>query len=153
MPRASVKQLTREHPDRVRLRYGPSKTARFHSGKVFRCEVRSEVVLCGLSAGRVPWRVGKPGWRSRSRALVVSRGLAKAVRQETALAVAYHWDVTPQTVTVWRKALGVPPVTDGTRQAKREHFAEPWVDDTRAKAHAKAPDPARRAKILPCWEG
>jgi hypothetical protein len=52
MPRESVEQLAREHPDRVRLRYGPYKTPRFHYGKVVRCEVRGEVVRCGLSAGR-----------------------------------------------------------------------------------------------------
>jgi hypothetical protein len=78
---------------------------------------------------------------------VLSGALADAVRRETALAVTYHWGVTQQTVTGWRKALDVPPVTDGTRAAKREHFAEPWADDVRAKAHAKARDPARREKI------
>jgi hypothetical protein len=92
-------------------------------------------------------------WRSRARSLVVYRGLARAVRRETALAVAYHWGVGLSTVTAWRKALGVPAVTDGIRQAKRDHFAEPWADDVREKAQAKVQDPRRREKIAARKQG
>jgi NUMOD3 motif len=153
MPRESVEQLAREYPDRVRLRYGPYKTPRFQYDQMVRCEVWGEVILCGLSGGRVAWPIGKPGWRSRSRMMVVYRGLAKAVRRETELAVAYHWGVCLSTVTAWKKALGVPAVTRGTREAKREHFAEPWADETRAKAHAKLRDAARREKIAASKRG
>lgn len=144
MPRDSVGQLARTHPERLRLRYGPYRTPRFRYGKVVWCAARGDVTLCGLSEAPIPWPVGKKG---RSRALVLFGALAEAVRRETALAVAYHWGVSPQTVTGWRKALGVGAVTDSTRAAKQEHFAEPWADEAREKAHAKAQDPARREKI------
>ena len=104
MPHESVEQRAREHPDRVRLRYGPYQTPRFNYGKVVRCEVWGEVILGGLSGARIAWPVGKPGWRSRTRVLVVYRGLAKAVRRETELAVAFHWGVSRNTVWRWGKA-------------------------------------------------
>ena len=37
--------------------------------------------------------------RGRARSLVVYKGLAKAVRPESAQAVAHWWGLTPQTVT------------------------------------------------------
>jgi hypothetical protein len=118
----------------------------FRYGKAVFCEVRGEVVICGLSDAPIPWPVGKRG-------LVVYGGLAKAVRRESAQAVAHWWGVTPQTVWVWRKALGVGPVTEGTRRLKHDYALEPGITAARARAQAKARDPARRAKIAAARRG
>jgi hypothetical protein len=75
------------------------------------CEVRGEVVGCGVSAGGITWPIGK---RGRAKSLVVTGGLARAVRRESAAAVGYWWGVTPQTVSKWRKALGVVQYNEGT---------------------------------------
>ena len=61
------------------------------------------------AAERLP--VGRKG---RAKSLVVFKGLARAVRRESGVAVAHHWSVDKQTVWKWRKALGVGRVTEGT---------------------------------------
>ncbi len=75
------------------------------------------------------------------------------MRRESAQAVAYWWGVTPQTVTRWRKALDVGPTTEGTHQLRSDYALEPAGTAARAKAHAKAADPERRAKIAAARRG
>jgi hypothetical protein len=108
------------------------------------------VVLVGLSDAPIPWPVGKKG---RAKALVVYGRLAEAVRREAAQAVAHWWGVAPVTVWLWRKALGVPAVNEGTRRLRRDYALEPAITAAREKAHAKARDPARRAKIAAARRG
>jgi hypothetical protein len=48
-------------------------------------------VVVGLSGGRIPWPVGQ---RGRAKALVLCGALAKGVRLEAAVAVAYWWGVS-----------------------------------------------------------
>ncbi|HEX3152930.1 MAG TPA: hypothetical protein VHR66_32965 [Gemmataceae bacterium] len=55
--------------------------------------------------------------------------------------------MTPQTVTKWRKVLGVGLTNDGTHRLRSAYTAEPWAVQARAKMRAKAGDPERRAKI------
>jgi hypothetical protein len=106
--------------------------------------------IVGLSAGRIPWPVGKAG---RNRSLVVYRGLAKAIRQESIVAVAYWWGVTTQTVTKWRRKLGITgQQTKGTSKLRSVHF-EDFGDSTRKAARAKDRDPERCAKIAASKRG
>jgi hypothetical protein len=67
--------------------------------------------------------------------------------------VAYWWGVTPQTITKWRKALGVAATTEGTSRLRSRHAHEPWADEARRLAWAKARDPERRAKISAAKKG
>src|SRR5262245_26036013 len=97
--------------DRFKLLHGPYLPPRCLLGGRLECEVRGEVVVCGLTDARIPWPVGK---RGRARSLVVCGGLAEAVRRESNQAVCFWWGVTAQTVTRWRQALGVPQVNEGT---------------------------------------
>jgi hypothetical protein len=129
--------------DRFRL-LGTYKTPRFRRGDTVFCDVRGEVVLVGLSAGRTPWPVGQ---RGSARSLAVFGGLAEAVRRESATAVCYWWGITAQTVTRWRRALGVGPVTEGTHRLKSANALQPAIVAAREKARARARDPARCAKI------
>src|SRR4051812_17687564 len=81
---------------------------------------RGPVVLGGLTDAPIPWPVGKQG---RHKALVLYGALAKAVRRESASAVAHWWGVSMLTVWAWRKALGVGTVTEGTSRLKAAMFA------------------------------
>jgi hypothetical protein len=56
--------------------------------------------------------------------LILYGDLARAVRRESAVAVAHAWGVTAQTVTKWRRALGVPRATEGTSRLHRAYAAE-----------------------------
>jgi hypothetical protein len=137
--------------DRRRLLFGPYRAPRFKYGDVVFCEVRGEVVLSGLSAGPVPW----PTTRGRRGPpfLAVFGALADAVRRGSALAVAHWWGISPRTVTVRRKALGVGAVTEGTSALRRERAAEPDIVAGLAKAQDKAGDPGRRAKVAAARRG
>jgi hypothetical protein len=76
--------------DRFRL-LGTYKTPRFRYGRQVSCDVRGWVSAVGLSAGPIPWPVGK---RGRGKALVVYGHLARAVGRESAVAVARAWGIT-----------------------------------------------------------
>src|SRR5690349_4120338 len=114
----SVRFGTRSNPDSaltmadVRLRFGPYKTPRYKLGKVVIDDLRGEVVIVGTTGAKIPWPMGK---RGRAKTLVLFADLAKAIRRESNQAVAHWWGVTPQTVTIWRKALGVGRANEGTR--------------------------------------
>src|SRR5262245_48485961 len=100
--------MARKPPPGCELLFGPYKTPRFKYGEAVTCEARGKVIICGLTDAPIPWPVGK--WE-RFRSIVLYDALADAVRRESGQAVAYWWGVTSQTVTVWRKALGVGPIT------------------------------------------
>lgn len=132
---------------------GTYKAPRFRYGSTTLCEVRGEVVFAGLTNARIPWPIGKRSG-SRARALVVFGDLAKAVRRESASAVCYWWGVTAQTVSKWRKELGVPQMTEGTTRLRVSRAKEsPAMAAALAKSWAKAGDPARRAKIAESRRG
>jgi hypothetical protein len=84
-PGTPSSNATRMHtPENCRLLFGPYRTPVFKYGDVVICDVRGEVEIVG---GR--------------KALVLCGALARAVQLEAAVAVAYCWGVSAQTVTVW----------------------------------------------------
>jgi hypothetical protein len=75
------------------------------------------------------------------------------VRRESAQAVGHWWEVCPETVWRWKKALGVGPTTEGTSRLHSAYSTGPWAVEALAKAQAKAGDPERRAKIAAAHRG
>jgi hypothetical protein len=139
--------------DRFKL-LGTYRTPRFRYGAVVMDDIRGWVRIVGLSDGPIPWPIGQLGRGGRQRFLILFGALARAVRRESNQAVAHHWGVTPQTVTVWRKALEVRTVNDGTHRLLRERALTPaFREQTLTKAWAKAQDPHRRAKISAAHRG
>jgi hypothetical protein len=131
---------------RPKLLFGPYQAPRFRYGSVVLCEVRGWQCLTGLSSAPIPWPTAR-GKRGRPY-LVVYGSLAKAVRRESNLAVAYWWGVTPQTVSAWRKALGVGPTTAGTSARRRDAAALTIRSDrAEAKRRASYTDPQRNERI------
>jgi hypothetical protein len=130
---------------RHQLHFGPYRTPAFRYGKRVQDEVRGEVEFVGTSAGRIPWPVGKQG---RYRSLVVYKDLAKAIRREAVLAV------TPQTVTKWRRRLGITNQwPKGTLRLRRAYIEEPFFKRATRLARATASDPERCAKIATARRG
>jgi hypothetical protein len=136
--------------ERFKLLHGPYRMPRCRIGKRLVCKVRGEVIVCAISAGRIPWPIGK---RGRAKALVVCGDLARAVRRESNLAVSYWWGITGQTVTIWRKALGVPQVNEGTARLYVDYAPERLTEEVRQQATAKANSPEANAKKGACWRG
>ena len=137
-------------PDPHRLRFGQYRTPRFRLGQVVFCAIRGECEIVGLSDARIPWPIGKI---RQGRFLILFGALERAVRKEASVAVCYHWGVTAQTVTVWRKALGVGRMNAGSMKLASEHGKSPARAEGLKKAQAKARDPERRAKIAASRRG
>jgi hypothetical protein len=139
-------------PENCKLLFGSYAAPSFGYGDVVRDEVRGEVEVWALSDAPIPWPIEKIG---SAKSLVVYAGLAEAVRRESNLSVCHWWGVTPQTVTKWRKALGVGPITQGTLRVMQEGATrDPAIVARRTEAmRAKAGDPARRAKIAAAKRG
>jgi len=140
--------------DHFRLLFGPYKTPVFRYGDGAFCELHGDIILCGLTDAPIPWPTGKKRQKgSRARAIVLCGALVEAVRRESAQAVAHWWGITAQTVTRWRKALGVGPVTEGTHRPRHDYALEPAGAAARAKALDTAGDPVRCAKIAAARRG
>jgi hypothetical protein len=129
--------------DRYKLLHGPYLAPRCWIGSRLFCEVRGEVIVCGITAGRIPWPIGK---RGSARSPVVCGDLINAVRLESNLAVCHWWGVAPQTVSKWRKAIGVPMTNEGTRRLHVEYIQERLPPEVQERARAKANSPAANAK-------
>src|SRR4029079_8385482 len=99
--------------DRYQLLAGPYRAPRWRYGLVVMDEARGEVTVVGMSAGRIPWPVGQ---RGRTKAPLLAADLARAVRTEAAIAVAHWWGLNINTVCAYRRALGVPRTTAGSRR-------------------------------------
>src|SRR5262249_1254051 len=132
--------------ERYKLLFGPYAAPPFAYGQVLACAVRGPAIVCGLSAGRIPGPLGKRSPRAGARFLIVTGGLAEAVRRESAIAVSYGWGVGRDCVTTWRQALGVPLSNEGTHRLRHDYAGEPGVRRGLEKAWAKAQDPERRAQ-------
>ena len=135
--------------DRFRL-LGNYRTPKVRLGAFVRCLIRDEVEVVGLTDSPIPWPLGRT---SRRPAIVVYAGLAKAIRRESAQAVAHWWGVRPLQVSKWRRPLGVGATTEGTSRLRSAYCEEPWFTAGRRKAQAKAADPERRAKIAAARKG
>jgi hypothetical protein len=93
----------------------------------------------------------KPGRGGRS--FVVYADLAKAVQREAGIAVAYWWGVRPDTVSRWRKALGVGRSTKGSHALWSAHTREPWAVAARKKGWAESKTPEAIAKQAAAMRG
>src|SRR5262245_25600 len=107
------------HPEHVRLLYGPYQPPALKKGDRATCLHRdSTVVITGWSDAPIPWPRGRALGRQGGPGLVVDEELARAVRREAGVAVAYWFGVGHNTVTTWRRALGVPPRNEGSARLR-----------------------------------
>jgi hypothetical protein len=95
--------------ERTNLLFGPYQVPRLMRGDRATCLYRdTEVVVCGMSNGRIRWPLCRAADRSDpGNGLLVDEGLARAVRNESAAAVCYWWGASKSVVLRWRRALGV----------------------------------------------
>jgi hypothetical protein len=119
---------------------------------VVACARRGEVRIVGLSEVPIPWPIGQTLPRGRGRTLVLYGGLAETVKRESSEAVAYFWGVTAQTVTIWRKALGVGQYNEGTTALKSERQA-PVLERARVAAAPTWSSPERAEKMSAALKG
>lgn len=95
--------------EQVRLLFGPYKAPCLQRGDRAFCQVRDyAVVILSWSDGPISWPRCRPLNPPRQgTGLLIEDELARAIRHESAAAVAHWWGVHLSTVLNWRKALGV----------------------------------------------
>jgi hypothetical protein len=99
------------------LKYGPYLTPPVIKGCRVVCGVRGVVRLVGLSEAPLPWPVGE---KDGERSLVVYKGLASALRWESADAIAAAWGVPVATVKGWQAVkIKEPPRHVGSGNTTR----------------------------------
>jgi hypothetical protein len=105
--------------ERVRLLFGPYTPPRLIKGDKVFCHFRDKLVsIIGWSDGRISWpRCCPVGDRGGGKGLLVDDELLRAVRHESATAVAYWWGVSESTAQRWRRAFDVRRMeNEGTRR-------------------------------------
>ena len=137
--------------ERFKLLYGPYVVPECKLGDKLHCEYRGrELTVKGMTDGLIQWPCTR---RSRAKSPIVCGDLVRAIRTESAVAVAHHWGVRRKAVWKWRKALGVPPMTNGSRRLRIEYAAEHFTPEFRAKSRAAMHSPEVRAKLSAARKG
>lgn len=94
------------------------------------------------------WTTAPISWPRRKKtgkaSLILTEELARAVRTESSEAISFWWGVSTAKVWMWRKALGVGRVTEGTRKLLQERTGVPPEAAARGRAAAAAPEVVAR---------
>jgi hypothetical protein len=112
------------------LMNGPYTAPRTAVGLYLRDLIRGRVLVCGISDAPIQWPLSWTPYATRGMPVLCSE-LARAVRTETAAAVAYHWGVSRRTTWTWRKALEVPRFSAATLDRFRELGIERLIGTVR----------------------
>jgi hypothetical protein len=134
--------------DKVKL-HDRYRAPRFRIGSKAACEVRGELRIVGVTDAPIPWPLGVRGPGKRS--LIVYGDLLRAVRRESVSAMCHWFGVSDQTVTNWRKALGVPERNYGTRKLWEVRLEDGYYLKGLQAAARRTQDPiavAKRAAAL-----
>jgi hypothetical protein len=131
--------------DRVKLHFGPYRTPRYRVGEEVKCAVRGKVTVVGISSGRIRWPFCRPHTLN---ALVVCDDLERAVRRESAAAVAHWWGVGWTTVRRWRRVLGVERFNAGTVKLRKAGYN----DGKRSKKISRSKTGKPRPPLTAEWK-
>jgi hypothetical protein len=129
--------------DRYKLVDGPYRSPRCRLGRKLRCKIRGWVPVRRITDARIPW---PQTLVHNNRTFILTGDLVKAVRRESATAICYWWGVTPQTVSVWRKALDVGRATEGSSRLWQQNAERVMTEEVRRRAVAAANTPEANAK-------
>src|SRR5437868_2602873 len=100
--------------ERFKLLHGSYKMPRCKVRGFLYCHRRGKRVrVTSIADSLISWPC------TGNRSPILCGDLVRAVRKESAQAVAHHWGVTPQTVTIWRAAMDVKQNNAGTLNLRR----------------------------------
>jgi hypothetical protein len=132
---------------RFQLLHGPYAMQRCRVGRFLRCRLRGKVRVVSISDASIMWPLCLAREGGGPLTPILCGDLVRAARVESAQAVAYHWGVSSYSATLWRRTLGVGPVTEGTSRLRRLALLEMLDDGGREKLLASLHSPERAAKI------
>lgn len=130
------------------LMAGPYIPPRARVGDWLDDEIDGKLVVGGWTDAPLPWPRRKKTGRH---ALIFTAELVRAVRVESVEAICHWWGVGPTKVWMWRQALGVGRLTDGTRLLLQERTGVP--EDAAARGRSAAAAPESRAKMAETKRG
>jgi hypothetical protein len=137
--------------ERVKLIYGPYRPPRCRVGDRLACEYRDrDLKVRGITDAPICWPMARSGSRFSP---IVCGDLVRAIRTESEVAVAHHWGIHRATVRKWRRALGVPAMTNGSLRLKIEWTPEIFTPQSCAKAREAMQRPDVRAKLSAIRKG
>lgn len=99
------------------------------------------VEVGGWTSAPIPWPRKKKTGRA---SLILTNELARAIFEESEVAVAYWFGVGVTTVWSWRKTLGVGRITPGTRQLLKDVTGVPPEAAARGRLAARNPEAIER---------
>lgn len=111
-------------------------------------EIEGRIEVGGWTAAPISWPRRKKTGRA---SLILTAELARAVRIESVDAICHWWGVRPTKVWMWRKALGVERVTEGTRLLLQERTGVPPEAARLGRKRARSPE--SRAKMAATKRG
>jgi hypothetical protein len=137
--------------ERFKLLYGPYLAPKCALGDKLSCEYRGrEVAVKGMTDAPIQWPCTR---RNRNASPILCGELVRAVRTESEQAVAHHWGVRYPTVWKWRRALGVPRMTNGSRRLRIEYTPEILTAEVREKSKEAMRSPEVRARLSAAHKG
>lgn len=118
-----------EQEEKVRFVGGPYAPPFVPIGGWLKCELRGMIQVGGYSNGLIPWpvAVGHP------RQMIVCADLVKALKTESRVAVAFHFGISPQMVSEYRRRLGIERLTAGSLRLFWKTVDLARSDEARAK--------------------
>ncbi len=111
-------------------------------------EIDGRLEVGGWTTAPISWPRRKKTGRA---SLILCGDLIRAVQTESSEAVSHWWGVGITKVWMWRKALGVGRVTDGTRKLLQERTGVP--PEAAARGRAAAAEPEARARMADSKRG
>lgn len=125
------------------------QTPAFQVGDVVECAMRGAVKIVGVTAGLIHWPTAKriAGRKNATPAIVLYDCLIEAVKHESNRAICHCWGVTGQTVSQWRKVLGIGRSNPGTSRLHAAHYRDHVGEAMRKALLPALRSPERRAKI------
>ena len=139
--------------ERFRLLHGSYCPPKFKVGGWLKCRLRGRVKVFSISDSPFQWPMTCQA-NGGKRMPVMVGDLVKAIRQESAQAVAHWWGVTAQTVSHWRKALGVEQNNAGTTRLRSKWWTDGGTGEaSRPGREATFHSPERAAKIAASRRG
>jgi hypothetical protein len=144
--------------EKVKLLGGPYRPPALERGQITTCLFRKQVVvILGWSNAPIPWPICKKPGRGGGQGLLADEELLRAIRTESALALAYWWGMTTAQVWRWRKAFGIgrydtPGSVRLTRYARQKAGAAKarnWSAEEREERRRRAIELNDGAYLLP----
>ena len=104
------------------LRFGPYHPPRVQVGDEIVCELYGLSIVADWTDAPISWPRRKPERRAGRRTIILCGDLIRALRIESAPAIAAHWGISKPAIVRWRRMLDITEYPDGARAQLRENL-------------------------------